>query len=182
MRSMHRFFRLLAVAAVLATVLLTSACTLNSGVINTGETYLNGSWYHDDGTLRVGYNFFENGTGFLFIGTAVKPIRYGVYMNNLYLEIDGELSVLPFGQEGDELLIQNLRFLPVTDPENGLSADQSLEQPGQPETPKGQLIFLIAAAAVVVLLIAAILIRYFRSRSKPAGNPSSSSSRKGPNS
>ena len=171
MRTVHRLARLFLAAALLTVLLLTAACSLNSHVINTGETYLNGSWYHDDGDLRVGYNFFDNGTGFMFIGSTVQPIRYGVYMNNLYLNIDGDLSVLPFGQDGDELLIGNIRFLPVTDPENGFSTDQSLEPSAEPQGTDTGRVILIVSAAVVVLLIAAILIRFFKTRSRTDRNP-----------
>ncbi|MBO4366272.1 MAG: hypothetical protein J5843_01310 [Clostridia bacterium] len=172
MPTVHRFARLFLIAALLTAVLFAAACSLNTRVINTGETYLDGSWYHDDGDLRVGYNFFNNGTGFLFIGSTVQTIRYGIYMNNLYLDIDGDLSVLPFGQDGDELLIGNIRFLPVTDPENGFSTDQSLESAAEPQGTDTGRIILIISATVVVLLVAAILIRFFRTRSKPDRNAS----------
>ena len=138
--------------------------------LTKGETYLNGSWYHDDGDLHVGYNFFPNGTGFLFIGSTPVPMRYGLYMGNLYLDTDGDVSVLPFGTDGDALLIGNLRFLPVESPEGSVvpadSSAQTSDAGPQSEKSAFPTVVLIIAGIVCAILIAVILVRYFSRRGK----------------
>ena len=159
---------ILLTACLACVVFLAASCGDSSSVINSGETYLNGSWYHDEEGLKVGYNFFPNGTGFLFIGETVRPIRYGVYMSNIYTDINGELSVLPFGTDGEDLLIGNIRFLPVLSPEDGFSADESMLS--AQETEESRPVFIWIALAVCGLLIVFILIRFFKTRSGSNGN------------
>lgn len=158
----------LLVSIVLCSLLL-SSCSQNNP-INEGETYLNGSWYHDDGDLHVGYNFFPNGTGFLFIGSTPVPMRYGLYMGNLYLDTDGDVSVLPFGTDGDALLIGNLRFLPVESPEGSVVPADSSAQTSDTASQSGNsgfpTVVLIIAGIVCAILIAVILVRYFSRRGK----------------
>ncbi|MBP5230672.1 MAG: hypothetical protein ILO68_02995 [Clostridia bacterium] len=169
--------RVLLLAVLTALSLLPAACSAPGTAINTGETYLDGSWYYDDGDLRVGYNFFPNGTGYLFVGNTPTPIRYGIYMGNLYVDANGDVNALPFGEEGENLLIGGLTFRPVVSPDDSGAALLSTPESVDPSLPSdtGGTAFrtaaLILAALVVLALIAAILFRFFRNRKQPSNRP-----------
>ena len=165
-RTRTRVRRLLLALLLLAALSAAVSCGLGSGPINDGETYLNGSWYNEE--LRVGYNFFDNGTGFMFIGTETQiPLRYGIYMGNLYMDTDGDVSVLPFGVEEDHLLIGNLPYLPVGPDDSVVPVSES-SLPAPADNSGAKRWILIGAGVITALLAIAILIRYFRRR-KPSG-------------
>lgn len=140
--------------------------------INQGETYLDGSWYLDEAGLQVGYNFFPNGGGFLFVGETVVPIRHGIWNGRLYVSDNGNVESFPFQLDGDGIRIDGLLYLPVEDdPDAAASMEAMLSEESKQSEPSEtspqlweiavQLITLAAAVGVV-----AILFRFLRKQRK----------------
>lgn len=162
-------------ALVLLLCLLAGCGITDPAPLNKGETYLDGAWYLDDDSLHVGYNFFPDGGGFLFIGETVVPIRYGVLGERIYIYNDTGLQDFTFGFAESGILIGGVLYQPVEeDMETAASIEallsnaqaQEQQQPAEESAPFGiqlflQLITLAAAAAVVV-----ILVRYFSKKRK----------------
>lgn len=161
--------------ALLILCLLCSCGAVEPGPINEGETYLDGAWYLDDAGLQIGYSFFPEGRGFLFIGETVVPIRYGISGEYLYVSDNGAVEEHAFLATEDGLRIDGLLFLPVEeDPNAAASVEAMLSEAMQQEpasdlsdtSPQAgerilQLITLAAAVGVVV-----ILVQFLRKRRK----------------
>lgn len=148
-----------------------SGCGSSEKPLVAGESYLDGSWYYDDGTLQVGYNLFNNGTGFLFIGETVTPIRYGIYGNEFYIENQGEISKQSYETEGDCIRIGQLLFLPVSDnPELASSIEQQKnEQNTDPQISNSTKYIIAAVAVALSAILVMFLVRWYRKRKNNAG-------------
>ena len=172
---------LLCMAFLLSLCLLCGCGEIEPQPLADGETYLEGLWYMEEEGLHVGYSFFSDGGGFLFIGETVVPIRYGISGDSLYVSDNGNVETLPFFASEEGLWIDGMLFRPVEeDPEVSAAvesmrqeamrseamrseAQQSTDSSDASQTGKFvvQLITLAAAAGVVV-----ILIRFLRNRKK----------------
>ena len=164
--------------AFLSTLLLLALCLLcgcnapTPKPIHEGETYLDGLWYLEEGGLHVGYSFFPDGSGYLFIGETVVPIRYGIYNEYLYVSDNGNVESLPFSVAEDGLWIDEMLFKQAEeDSEFSVAVDltpsEAQQSTAASSAPQAgmivmQLITLAAAVGVVV-----ILVRFFRNRKKP---------------
>ena len=159
-------------AALLLSLCLLCACgETKPGPIHEGETYIEGLWYLGEGELHVGYNFFSDGGGFLFIGETAVPIRYGISGESIYISDNGNMECLSFSSTDEGLWIDGMLFLPVEeDPEVSAAiesmrseAQQSAASSNSAQTGKllVQLVTLAAAAGVAV-----ILVRYLRNRKR----------------
>lgn len=122
---------------LLLSLLLLCSCSEHR-VLREGETYLDGSYYFSQGDLNVGYNFFPDGTGYLFIGSTVNPIRYGIYGQQFYLSVaDGTVEVFPFATAGEDILINGLCYVSVKDdPSYAASAEALLSMQSKAEPPE----------------------------------------------
>lgn len=160
--------------SIFACVLLCCVCILCScspEPLNKGETYLEGTWYHSDGLVDVGYNLFADGGGFLFIGDNVSTIRYGIFEGQFYVAANGEqTTAMSFEETEEGLLIGGMLFIPVEeDPQTEESIAQALsraEEEGIIEKPSPNYSFYITAliAFALVILILVWLVRTLRAR------------------
>ena len=157
---MKRFVSLLLLLSLL------TACGAPAPLVE-GESYLEGTWSNDD--LRVAYGFRPDGDGTLYIAGEVLLIRYGVKGDTLYLQTGGQTDAHTFATDGEDLLIDGVRFCPVADdPEADAAFSEALAQArSASEAEKSAkrtqsvlfLVTLLAAAGTV-----AILVRYFRKK------------------
>ncbi len=156
-------------AAILLIALLPlTACQPNTPApLAEGETYLDGTWSNDD--LRVAYNFHPDGGGTLYVGGKVLLIRYGVKGDTLFLQTGGETDTHTFETDGEDLLLDGLRFRPVGD-DPAVEAEVSLALAQAQSTADAEasanrtrtvllLVTLLAAVGSV-----AILARYIRGK------------------
>ena len=149
--------------------LLLTACGSPAPLVE-GETYLEGTWSNDD--LRVAYGFRPDGDGTLYIAGEVLIIRYGVKGDTLYLRTGEQTDAHRFATDGEDLLIDGVRFCPVADdPEADAAFSEALAQArSASEAEKSAkrtqsvlfFVTLLAAAGTV-----AILVRYFRRKKQP---------------
>ncbi len=125
--------------------------------IHEGETYLDGAYYLSEGDLHVGYRFFSDGAGYLFIGSTVHMMRYGVYEQRLYLSVaGGEVESFRFEQTDEGILIDGLCYLHMeADPSYEESAkamlsmqEQETKQEASGELPKTLIAALSGCLAV----------------------------------
>ena len=165
-----KHFILLCLALLLPLFLLCGCGEFKPEPLNQGETYLEGFWYLEEGELRVGYNLFSDGGGFLFIGETVVPIRYGLFEGDIYISDNGNVEVLPFLAAEEGLWIDGMLFRPMDeDPEISAAVESirseaqqnTSSSPSQIGTTVTQLVTLAAAVGVVV-----ILVQFFRKRKK----------------
>ena len=160
---MKRFVSLLLLLSLL------TSCGAPAPLVE-GETYLEGTWANDD--LRVAYGFRPDGDGTLYIAGEVLLIRYGVKGDTLYLQTGGQTDAHQLVTDGEDLLIDGVRFCPVADdPEADAALSEALAQArSASEAEKSAkrtqsvlfLVTLLAAAGTV-----AILVRYFRRKKQP---------------
>ena len=132
-----------------------------------GETYLEGTWSNDE--LRVAYGFRPDGEGTLYVAGEILPVRYGVKGDTLYLQTGGQTDAHTFETDGEDLLLDGVRFRPVgedPDAEAEVSAalaqmrsDAEAERSAKRTRNVLFLVTLLAAAGTV-----AILVRYFRGK------------------
>ncbi len=146
-------------------------CSCAPAPLNPGETYLEGTWYHSDDYLDVGYNLFADGGGFLFIGDNVSTIRYGIFEDRFYVSANGEAPTsMDYAETEAGLLIGGMLFVPVEeDPQAEESIAQAIsraEQEGMIESPKPNYGFYIAAAIAFALVIFILvwLVRTIRAK------------------
>lgn len=146
-------------------------CSCSPAPINRGETYLEGTWYHSDDYLDVGYNLFADGGGFLFIGDNVSTIRYGIFEGRFYLSANGEKATsMDFSKTEEGLLIGGMLFVPVEeDPAAEESINQALsraEEEGVVQKPAPNVGFYVAAAIAFALAIFIFLwlVRFIRAK------------------
>lgn len=137
-------------------------CGCSPSPINDGETYLEGTWYHSDEYVDVGYNLFADGGGFLFVGDNVSTIRYGIFDGRFYISANGEApTAMTYEQTEEGLLIGGLLFVPVKeDPSAEESINQALsraEEEGVLEQPSNGIGFYIAAFIALALTVFIVL-------------------------
>ncbi|MBQ3155002.1 MAG: hypothetical protein IJB88_07185 [Clostridia bacterium] len=162
---------LLAVCALV----LCGCAGLGVSPIHTGETYIQGSWYFSEGGLNVGYNLFDDGGGYQFIGSVHNPIRYGIYNGNIYIAVNGgEAAAFTYEESDEGLVIGGLLYKPVEANEevaesiaNELAQLQSA--PGQTGLDAVTIGYYISAAAGfgLVIFIIVWLVRTVKKREKP---------------
>lgn len=156
-------------ALILLLCLLAGCGAVTPAPLHEGETYLDGSWYLDDGILQIGYNFFPDGGGYLFIGETVVPIRYGVLGACIYVYDNAEMQEFSFASSEEGLWIGGMLYQPVADdPEVAMSVEALLseaqqEQPQESPTSGLELLLrLVTLAAAVAIVV--ILFRYFKKK------------------
>ncbi len=164
-------------------LILLAVCTLilcgcgDIGVspIHTGETYIQGSWYFSEGGLNVGYNLFDDGGGYQFIGTVRNPIRYGIYNGNIYIAVNGgEPTAFTYEESEQGIIVGGLLYRPVEANEEVAQsiADELAQLQSTPEQtgPDALTIgYYISAAAGfgLVIFIIVWLVRTVKKRERP---------------
>lgn len=155
---------------LLCTVCCILLCGCSPSAINDGETYLEGTWYHSDGYLDVGYNLFADGGGFLFVGDNVSTIRYGIFEGMFYISANGETpTAMTFEETEDGLIIGGIHFIPVKeDPAVEESINQALSRAEENEETSSStnIPFYITAAIALALVIFIMLwiVRMIRAK------------------
>ncbi len=143
--------------------------------IHTGETYIEGSWYFSEGGLNVGYNLFDDGGGYQFIGNVHNPIRYGIYGGNIYIAVNGGEAVAFTYEESEQgIVIGGLLYTPVEANEEIAQsiADElaqlqsSTEQTGIDAVTIGYYVSAAAGFGLVIFIIV-WLVRTVKKREKP---------------
>jgi|GEM_PF-600273 len=160
---------------LLCAFLLCACGNIQPSPIHTGETYLQGSWYFSDGGLNVGYNLFDDGGGYQFIGSAHNPIRYGIFEGNIYIAVNGGEPVAFTYEESDEgIIIGGLMFQPVeANEEVAESIADELAQLQSSTEEKGLDAYTVGyyiSAAVgfgLVIFIIVWLVRTVKKRERP---------------
>ena len=160
---------------VLCTLFLCGCGAISTSPIHTGETYIEGSWYFSEGGLNVGYNLFDDGGGYQFIGNISNPIRYGIYGENIYISVaGGEAVAFSFEEADDGILIGGLLYIPVeaNDEVAQSIADQlaeaqsSTEETGLDALTVGYYVSAVAGFGLVIFIIV-WLVRTVKKREKP---------------
>lgn len=156
-------------ALVLLLCLLAGCGAVTPAPLHEGETYLDGSWYLDDGMLQVGYNFFSDGGGYLFIGETVVPIRYGVFGDQIYVYDNAEMQAFSFSINEEGLWIGGMLYQPVADdPEVAASVEAMLSEAQQNSSSDSSLFRVDSLLRIVTLAsavaIVVILFRYFKKK------------------
>lgn len=167
---------LLCITLLLFLCLLCGCGEIKPEPLVDGETYLEGLWYMEEGELHIGYDLFSDGSGFLFIGETVVPIRYGISGEYLYLSDNGNVETLPFFAAEDGLWIDGMLFRPIEeDPEISAAVEsmraeeqrsEAQQSSGSSDAPQiGTLIVQLVTLAAAIG-VAVILIRFLRNRKK----------------
>ena len=160
---------------VLCAVLFCGCGAIGTSPIHTGETYIEGSWYFSEGGLNVGYNLFDDGGGYQFIGNVSNPIRYGIYGENIYISVNGGEAVAFSYEEADGgIVIGGLLYTPVeANDEVAESIANQLEQAQSSTAETGLDAYRVgyyictAAGFGLVIFIIVWLVRTVKKREKP---------------
>ncbi len=150
----------LTIALILLSLFLLGGCS-EQQQIHKGETYIDGAYYLSQGDLNVGYRFFPDGTGYLFIGSTAHMMRYGLYEQRLYLSVSGgEVESFRFEQSGEDILIDGLCYLHVVaDPsyEESVKALLSTQMEESEQESSGELSKTVIAALSGCLAVGLVL-------------------------
>ena len=173
MKNMTR--RILLCLLLLCAVVLCGCESVGISPIHTGETYIEGSWYFSEGGLNVGYNLFDDGGGYQFIGNVSNPIRYGIYEGNIYIAVNGDEAIsFSFAESEDGILIGGLLYEPVEANEEiaeSIADELAQMQSSSAETGLDAMTvgYYISAAAGfgLVIFIIVWLVRTLKKREKP---------------